>query len=79
MKKTRPPFVRWKQQLWCADAAQYNQTTAAFLLDERIPLDDRFESQPAYYARVRRQRARCTDPPLSMERPVVCAKSKLAS
>lgn len=43
MQKTRPPFVRWKMQLWCADAAQHDQTAAVFLLDERIPLDDRFE------------------------------------
>ena len=43
MEKKRPPLVRWKQQRWCADAAQHDQTAAAFLLDERIPLDDRFE------------------------------------
>jgi hypothetical protein len=43
MEKTRPPFVRWKQRCWCVDAAQRDQTAALFLLDERIPLDDRFE------------------------------------
>jgi hypothetical protein len=43
MNKTRPPFVRWKLQCWCVDAAQRDQTAATFLLDERIPLDDRFE------------------------------------
>jgi hypothetical protein len=46
MQKTRPPFVRWKMQLWCADAAQQDQTASVFLLDERIPLDDRFEVAP---------------------------------
>jgi hypothetical protein len=43
MEKTRPPFVRWKQDRWCAEAARHDQTAAAYLLDERIPLDDRFE------------------------------------
>lgn len=43
METTRPPFVRWKQQCWCVDAAQRDPTAAAFLLDERIPLEDRFE------------------------------------
>ena len=43
MEKTRPPFVRWKLQCWCIDAAERDLTAAAFLLDERIPLDDRFE------------------------------------
>jgi len=43
MAKTRPTFVRWKQACWCAEAAQRDKAAAAFLLDERIPLDDRFE------------------------------------
>jgi hypothetical protein len=43
MEKTRPPFVRWKQGCWCDEAAQRDPAAAAFLLDERIPLDDRFE------------------------------------
>jgi hypothetical protein len=54
MTQTRPTFVRWKQQCWCVEAAQYDQDAAAFLLDERIPLDDRFEHAarilcPAYF------------------------------
>jgi hypothetical protein len=43
MEKKRPPFIRWKQQCWCDDAAQQDARAAKFLLDERIPLDDRFE------------------------------------
>ena|SRR5579872_6383413 len=43
MEKIRPPFVRWKQRCWCFDAAQRDLTAAEFLLDERFPLDDRFE------------------------------------
>ena len=43
METTRPPFVRWKQKCCCFDAAQRDLTAAAFLLDERIPLEDRFE------------------------------------
>jgi len=43
METTRPPLVRWKQTCWCAVAAQADRTAAPFLLDERIPLDDRFE------------------------------------
>jgi hypothetical protein len=43
MEQQRPPFVRWKQKCWCAEAAQHDKSAAAFLLDERIPLDNRFE------------------------------------
>jgi len=43
MEKTRPPFVRWKQACWCAEAAQRDKSAAAFLLDERIRPDNRFE------------------------------------
>jgi hypothetical protein len=43
MEKKCSPFVRWKQRCWCFDAAQRDLTAAEFLLDERIPLDDRFE------------------------------------
>ncbi len=42
MEKTRPPFVRWKQECHCFDAAQIDLRAADFLLDEQIPLDDRF-------------------------------------
>jgi hypothetical protein len=43
MQQRRPPFISFKQQAWCAEAAQQDPHAAAFLLDERIPLDDRFE------------------------------------
>jgi hypothetical protein len=43
MEKIRPPFVRWKQQCWCDEAAQADTSAAEFFLDERIALDDRFE------------------------------------
>jgi hypothetical protein len=43
MEQVRPPFVRWKQQCWCAAAAQADKSAAEFLLDERIPLEERFE------------------------------------
>jgi hypothetical protein len=43
MSETPTPFVRWKQACWCAEAAQRDKAAAAFLLDEHIPLDDRFE------------------------------------
>jgi hypothetical protein len=43
MEKTRPPFVRWKQTCWCCEAAQVDKSAAVFLLDERIPLADRFD------------------------------------
>jgi hypothetical protein len=43
MEQTRPPFVRWKQKCLCFDAAQQDLRAAEFLLDEQIPLDDRFE------------------------------------
>ena len=61
MEKTRPPFVRWKLQCWCVDAAQRDQNAAAFLLDERIPLDDQLESRPVFCAQAQRQRGWCTD------------------
>jgi hypothetical protein len=43
MEKDRPPFVRWMQRNWCFRAAQVDMSAAAFLLNDRIPLDDRFE------------------------------------
>jgi hypothetical protein len=43
MDQGRPAFVRWNQQCWCSAAAQADLSAAEFLLDERIPLDDRFE------------------------------------
>jgi len=48
MEKTRPLFVRWKQKCWCAEAAQRDKSAAAFLLNDQIPLDDRFD----YAARI---------------------------
>lgn len=43
MEKIRPPLVRWRQTCQCAEAATADRSAATFLLDERIPLDDRFE------------------------------------
>jgi hypothetical protein len=43
MEQPRHPFVRWKQKRWCAEAALRDPPAARFLLDERIPLEDRFE------------------------------------
>lgn len=43
MQERRPPFVRFKQETWCAEAAQRDPDAAAFLLDQSIPLADRFE------------------------------------
>jgi hypothetical protein len=43
MEKTRTLFVFWNMRCRCFDAAQRDLTTAAFLLDERISLDDRLE------------------------------------
>lgn len=43
MEQEQPPFVRWHQQCLCGEAAQLEPRAAEFLLDERIPLKDRFE------------------------------------
>jgi hypothetical protein len=43
MEQKRPAFIRWKKQSWCNDAAQHDRGAAEFLLDEQIPLQDRFE------------------------------------
>ena len=43
MERERPAFVRRKQQCWCNEAAQADLNAAGFLLDEKMPLDDRFE------------------------------------
>jgi hypothetical protein len=43
MQENRPPLVCFKQETWCAEAARLDPQAATFLLDERIPLDDRFE------------------------------------
>jgi hypothetical protein len=36
-------FVRWKQKCFCSYAALLDERAAVFLLDERVPLADRFE------------------------------------
>ena len=36
-------WKRWKQKCLCSEAAQLDKRAAEFLLDERVPLDDRFE------------------------------------
>jgi hypothetical protein len=43
MEQEQPPFVRWHQRCLCSEAAQLDPHAAEFLLDERIPLEDRFE------------------------------------
>lgn len=43
MREKPPPFVCFKQQAWCAAAAQRDTAAAAFLLDQSIPLANRFE------------------------------------
>jgi hypothetical protein len=43
MTRARPSFLLWKQTSWCAEAARRDRSAAAFLLDEAIALDDRFE------------------------------------
>ena len=42
MQQKRPPFVRFKQETWCVEAAQRDPRAAAFLLNKNIPLDLRF-------------------------------------
>jgi hypothetical protein len=43
MQYEGPVFIRYKQESWCAAAAQRDPQAADFLLDEHIPLEDRFE------------------------------------
>jgi hypothetical protein len=43
MEQERPAFIRWKKSCWCVAAAQADTSAVTFLLDDKIPLGDRFE------------------------------------
>ena len=67
-ESTRPPLVFWKMRSWCVDAAQRDKIAAAFLLENRIPLNYWSEVVARILHPTKQRHGRCNKPPFGRSR-----------